>query len=65
MKIDISKQTFINNFVTQCCSQWFTDNYFEYCFEAQHDKLSNPPLEDIYFCAEEIWKKIETYDANN
>lgn len=65
MKINISKQVFINNFVTQCCSGYFIRNYQEFCSSGTQYNLSNPPLEDIYFCAEEIWKQLEEDDENN
>ena len=59
MKINISKQVFINDFVTQCCSQWVISNYHEFCSNDIQERLHHPPLEDIYFCAERIWEKLE------
>ena len=65
MKINISKQVFINNFVTQCCSQWVIDNYSYCCNHGAQEMLSKPPLEDIYFCAEQIWEKLEKDNETN
>jgi hypothetical protein len=39
---------------------WAATNYTDYCMNSQQEQLSNPPVEDAVFLADEAWKKLQS-----
>lgn len=54
----MTKEVFIDSFVTNFLSAWCANNYDECCLYDAHERLYNPPIEDAYDIAEEVWQKI-------
>jgi len=52
------KERFLEIFVANFLSTWAANNYDAACASGEHKRLSNPPIEDALFLAEEHWKAL-------
>lgn len=53
------KERFIELWVANFLSNWAALNYTDYCMRGMAAELSNPPIEDAVFLAEEHWEKLQ------
>lgn len=53
----MNEQEFKRHFVATFLATWCANNYNDCCATGQHDMLSNPPVEDAKFLADEAWEK--------
>lgn len=53
------KELFITNFIASWAATYCAGNYEMACLNGNHDKLKNPPFEDIIYLAELLWQKVE------
>lgn len=54
----MNKKEFVEQFVINWLSFWSAYHYNDYCDRSLYKKLENPPIEDAFYLAEEIWKNM-------
>lgn len=57
---ELSRATFISQFVASACAGWTMWHVDEYCATNRHKDLEEPPLEDILFLADAQWTHMTT-----
>jgi len=55
----MTKEQFIDQFVTTFLATWCAENYTHFCMTDQHESLYNPPIEDAYDMAEGVWENLQ------
>jgi hypothetical protein len=53
----MDEKSFKANFITTFLATWVANNYDECCMRGQHERLSDPPVEDAEFLANEAWNR--------
>jgi hypothetical protein len=56
----MSEQDFKDQFKVIFLATWAATHYTDYCMNSQQEQLSNPPVEDAVFLADEAWKKLQS-----
>jgi hypothetical protein len=56
----VTEEEFKEQFKVTFLATWAATNYNEYCMNSMQEALSNPPIEDAIFLADEAWKKLES-----
>ena len=64
VKARLHERTFKENFITTFVATWCANEYSDACMRAEHNKLSNPPIEDAEFLANEVWEKIVKHELS-
>ena len=60
----IKKDKFIENFATTFLATFVAVHHKENCLYDRHDNNLNPPFEEAFFLAEEVWKNMHGIDDN-
>lgn len=54
----IEIETLNTQFIASFLAAWVASHYDMACARGEHDRLSNPPVEDAQFLADEAWQKL-------
>ncbi len=55
----MNEEIFKTQFIASFLAAWVAQHYDMACACGEHDKLSNPPVEDAEFLAGEAWQRIQ------
>ena len=61
--MEMTKKKFIDDFVTQFLSSWCADRYDKSCMQQEFYELYDPPIEDAYDIAENVWKNLQKFSS--
>ncbi len=53
----MNKELFIQRFIANFLASYCANEYADACSRGQHERLSNPPVEDAEGLAESAWDK--------
>ena len=53
------EELFKTQFIASFLAAWVANHYDMACARGEHDKLSNPPVEDARFLADEAWQRLQ------
>jgi len=56
----MNEKEFKNSFVSTFLATWSANNFEKCCSTGTQERLSNPPVEDAFFLADEAWNKIKS-----
>ena len=61
--MEMTKKKFIDSFVANFLSSWCANRYDDSCIIDSHTTLYNPPIEDAYDIAENVWKNLQKFSS--
>lgn len=56
----MDEKNFKEQFKVTFLATWAATNYNDYCMNGIQEQLSNPPVEDAIFLADEAWQKLQS-----
>ena len=61
--MEMTKKKFIDSFVANFLSSWCATHYENMCMRGEQYELYDPPIEDAYDIAENVWKNLQKFSS--